>query len=93
MTLQEFLDKLAKTPRDWGVGPDGMGGHDGIRLNGLCPIEAVGKVAPFQVAIAIRRLHIRKHTAQRLMHAADDSIKHADYDSKLRARILEACGI
>ena len=90
MTLQEFLDKLAKTPRTWKLGHIWRGEQAILDQWGRCPLQSIPHSGgPSYVT----RLGIRRATTMRSMHAADDSIKHADYDPKLRARILEACGI
>lgn len=92
MTIDEFIEQLEKTPRDWRL--------DGERLisrgfNGACPICAVatllGKnpdsfgVSYFRVAPLI---DLDGDTANAIAHAADG---YGDPD--LRARLLRACGL
>ena len=93
MTLNEFLKELAKTPRDWVIGDDGMGGRQGIRLSNCCPLEVVAGTGAFFVEGARLRLKMRNPTASRLIHAADEATEHSDYDPKLRAQLLNACGL
>ena len=92
MTLQQFLDKLAETPKRWVVGDDGMGARMGIRLDEKCPIEAVAGMPAHHITRARSLLGLAPRTAQRVMYAADYTLGEG-YDPKLRARLLKACGL
>ena len=80
MTFQEFLDKLAKTPRRWKL-RDGQ-----IRSRGRCLLEVVAGTRSMSLSKAKRRLGLLEATE--IMRAAD-----VPSHSKLRARLLKACGI
>ena len=80
MTLQEFLDKLANTPRKWGL----RAGQ--IRSHGRCPLEVVAGTRSMSLSKAKRRLGLLGATE--IMRSAD-----TPSHSKLRARLLKACGL
>jgi hypothetical protein len=53
MTIDEFLERLSQTPREWQVTPDGL-----IRTRGIsdCPLEAVlGNLSRMRESFAIIR--------------------------------------
>lgn len=77
MTINEFLDKLKQTPRNWTTYTTGA-----IRQEGVCPVlhvcgrhyaETLGVTAGNRIALA-----------------ADNSVGH---DTALRAQLLDACGL
>ena len=90
MTLNEFLIKLAKTPRRWKLGHIWRGEQAIIDQWGRCPLQSIPHNGGPSYAT---RLGIRKATTMRIIHAADASTKHGDYDPKLRAKLLRACGL
>lgn len=88
MGLEEFFEKLSKTPRDWYLTDSYSDGFKVIRRGDAdantyqCPIAAVfnwNTVSPDP------RFVDRGHD---LINAADG----IDADSKLRERMLKACG-
>ncbi len=85
MSLEEFFDRLSKTPRDWVVRPGGM-----IR-NAMCqcPIEAVAG-QPSGTAITCR-MELQLPTS--IICGAD--LEHTtDPDTvAMRVRIVEACAL
>jgi hypothetical protein len=90
MTLDEFLDLLRQTPRDWYITVEGR-----IRRkysNPCCPISSCNPAGPKAVIYYV--------DAARLLGLGDltgDIIRAADNDGSvdraLRARLLDACGL
>ena len=92
MTLDEFLDLLRQTPRDWYITVEGR-----IRRNDkysipCCPISGCHPDGPKAVIYYV--------DAARLLGLGDltgDIIRAADNDGianlSLRARLLDACGL
>ena len=89
MTLNEFFKKLEKTPRRWKLGHIWRGEQAITDQWDRCPIASLGG----EKLSYATRLNMRHATTMRVIHAADKSTKHSDYDTKLRARLLKACGI
>jgi hypothetical protein len=85
MTLDEFIDALSKTPRDWAL--DG----DAIRtlVDGCqCPIDAVlGRGAWRRAIVGGTSLSIKD--ARMIVDAADWPRRY----SELRGQLLQACGL
>ena len=83
MTLQQFLDKLAKTPRTFGTNT----GSTWIRnASGECPIDAVGG----DWILADGGLGLSKRTRNSIVECADN---YRIAKPRTRARLLKACGI
>ena len=91
MTLQQFLDKLAETPREWKLVLSWRGVKAITDRNGLFPLQSIEPRSNTNDYAS--SLGMYKPSVMRIIHAADESTKHADYDPKLRARLLKACGI
>lgn len=91
MTREEFLAKLRETPRDWFL--DG----GSIRRQGLqgaqCPITSLADEQTAEWREVARRLGI--YRAGTIAGAADFPCKLAFRKArqKLRAQLLEACGL
>lgn len=85
MTLNEFIKKLEKTPREWKLGFRYF-----IRAKGQCPIEVIAHVVPGGHHRGAVKLGIRDATRRRIVLAADKATRH---DPRLRARLLKACGL
>jgi hypothetical protein len=85
MTAEEFLEELARTPRDWRL----MGGkiRRGSMDNPDCPITAVAcKLA----LLSAEGLSLDGETTARIVAATDNLV---DADPYMRMSLLEACGI
>ena len=94
MTLNEFIVELEKTPRRWELlGPGGAllrlaqeeSTHD------HCPVSAVAGSAYDECSLdnAGRELGLREGIVTRIANASDELAG----GTKLRARLLKACGI
>ena len=82
MTLQGFLDELAKTPRRWGLSPSGA-----IRCIDGCPLMTVfGTIGGY--TDAARDAGLTRQNILRIINAADGLCA-----TKTRARLLKACGL
>jgi len=95
MTIDEFLDELAQTPRKWR-----LRNHDGaIRMGHCCPITAVFKRKRAAEALECADLlDLRPSDAVAIMTASDytrfkDTPKISMWQRGLRKEILEACGL
>lgn len=95
MTQEEFLERLARTPRDWRL----MGGR--IRRivaddEPQCPITAVASQLdeePYSAAgilLAVAELGIHAIAVSDIIAASDD-LQRAD--PLVRMQLLEACGL
>jgi hypothetical protein len=98
MRLNQFLDKLATTPRAWFL--DAIGG---IRMRDLdtgrihCPLSRVGQELGIPDSAAGARMGgyvgedmgLSEGTTGRVMRAADDDPAYP----ALRRRLLRACGL
>ena len=100
MTLNEFLKKLGKTPRRWRSGGEcggasnhwlRLGRRRGAGRGAHCPISAVaGRMYDAaDVEVAGVKLGLSDTLTQRIITAAD----FEGEESKLRARLLKACGL
>ena len=78
MTLQEFLDKLAETPREWRLR------KNRLRCMKGCPIDALGGDWGYQNG----DLGLAHGTCLRIIIAADNRGA-----PKTRAKLLKACGL
>lgn len=87
MTLQQFLDKLAETGAKWRAGWFRRGRiRDGM---GRCPIEVlVGRRNAYSGGDL---LGLKFELTLAIIDSADRQGNY--YDSKLRARLLKACGL
>ena len=83
MTLQQFLDKLAETPRDWQ-----LRGGNGIRDSELsCPLQVVfGKQTGY--AREARDAGLSDDEVANIISASDNV-----GDLHYRPRLLKACGL
>lgn len=101
MTLEEFYAKLAQTPRDWQLTHRGR-----VRMATYmddksdcycyhCPISAVTRnLDDFGAPnIAAETLGLSSGDALAIIAAADRETRDSHYDRRVRARILEACGL
>ena len=92
MSIDEFLVKLAETPRTWTL-VDDEGPFGGVmRLGSCCPVTAVHHERAN--CSALRRcggdLGLTQDDVFAIAHAADGDAGH---DKGLRARLLAACGL
>ena len=92
MTINEFIEKLEKTPRRWRLTKRGL-----IRCgDSRCPIVTVA--GPHYSTSypwgAIRHLGIGERTAQWILGASDNPVSSDSFNTKyLRVRLLKACGL
>ena len=91
MKLKEFLEELERTPRRWKLEESWRGVGAITDQWDRCPIEAAGKAR--NVVAAQQRLKLNRRTEKRIIHAADGALAFPDYDPKLRAQLLKACGL
>jgi hypothetical protein len=90
MTLNQFLAKLAATPRNWCLTPKGT-----IRdSSGCCPIVAVTAknldYNGYAVELATM-MGLSRRTARNVVYGADwDASQHK---GRMRKRLLKACGL
>lgn len=83
MNLEEFLDALRKTPREWQVYDGGA-----IRSGSNCPLTAVaGYFSASSYIAAAQVLRISPSLRGKITCAADSRL------GSLRARLVEACGL
>ena len=81
MRVDEFLDRLYDTPRDWWrMGPFGILRRAG-GCSHQCPLDATGNPLV---------LHKGDLVVRAIIHAADNAPGH---DPKIRAALLHACGL
>ena len=96
MTIDEFLAKLAQTPRTWFLSETGC-----IRSGNDCPLTAAtgGRYHPGNFEAAGEALGLQQHESCRIAAAADDDVSVDEWNSDgevdyaLRQRLLEACGL
>ena len=86
MTIDEFIKRLEKTPREWKLRADGA-----IRLHQCCPITAVdGRGLPAtEYAECVMRLGLSQIEARWLVEAADNW----QMGEHLRSYLLAACDL
>lgn len=99
MTLEEFVDALRKTPRDWRLEEWRPMQLKKIRRGSgddrQCPLHAVaGTTMKNALATAQQALGMEQEESWKIVDAADGSF----YDVRtelvtLRAQLLEACGL
>ncbi len=82
MTLDEFIAKLTRTRRKWELR------GELLRSGRHCPLSAVANVNPCDSLMATKKLGLSRHSAIRIVYAAD-----GDDEPSLRARLLKACRI
>lgn len=84
-TLEQFLEKLKQTPRDWRIWP----GECLRNGSGSCPLMAVYEITHIKDA----NLLLADRAA--VILAADDAgpRRHPCYQSGLRERLIDACGL
>lgn len=85
MTLEEFLERLRKTPRDWQV-------TQGLIRRGnhwQCPITSLLDECAWRYDLIGSSIGLPHHLVRQIANAADDITG----ESELRARLLEACGL
>ena len=88
MTLNQFLRKLRRTPRNWHV-------YNGIIRcsKSTCPIHAVARVIGANRPDDLgRRIGLRETTIDSIISAADNSM-HTRHEVDVRKRLLKACGL
>lgn len=94
MTIDEFMERLEQTPRQWEIGV--RGSCHTIRLNGLCPITAVegsGKSAVNYLSAA-RALGLSTTAIYQITEASDYGAEGLKENLRpLRRRLLKACGL
>lgn len=97
LTLDGFLKRLRRTPRDWRLDQHGRLRRLSPSGNSYCPVSSLTKktlhtVFPSEGADI---LGLRQSTCDRIVMAADlPSYLHPTADQcKLRARLLRACGL
>ncbi len=102
MTIETFFKKLSKTPRKWKMPK--KANSDGFRLLTLirdgveyCPLTAVLK-EPRESGYAYsakcqKELGLPYRLVLNIISAADYESPYEDYEQKLRARLLKACGL
>ncbi len=92
MTIDEFIEKLDKTPREWEVLP-----HGRLRLwRRCCPITAVHghELMAGAYGLCSLSLGLSAVDAELIVTAADANYqKWISEVSDLRSRLLAACGL
>jgi len=88
MTLNQFLARLRKTPRDWGISGIGVLRRFSRRGIEQCPISALRRLPATKFFAVVQALHITRWRS--ICRAADNAVI---YDAKLRNQLLEACGL
>lgn len=93
MTLEQFLEKLEQTPRDWVL--DAMVTQEqalSIRRGFMqCPISAMRDGMGSNYPSIAKELGLDIALANDIAKAADASPE--GYDPELRAKLLKACGL
>lgn len=89
MTLEQFLEKLEQTPRDWKLN-GGMIMRVARNNSPQCPVSSLCNRQTYQWRLAARQLHLPAITASRIADAADYTTTPW---KKLRAKLLKACGL
>lgn len=96
MTIDKFLAALAKTPREWKLVRNHIRNYRFAALDG-CPITAVdkGEQSAGDYVFAARRLKLPHNVAETIAVCSDVSpgCLRTSYKRRLRARLLEACGL
>ena len=90
MTIDEFLEKLKETPREWCItGTGTIRSHRGLG-DWTCPVCKVAGVSGQMAWMHIKSLGLSQCDADSIVAAAD---LRPEYSETLRARMLYACGL
>jgi hypothetical protein len=96
MTLDEFIIRLEKTPRDWQLrtftvsnGKRQKAIRRGLREK-HCPISALTMSDTWAAFLVASTIGLARDLAIDIVNASDEN---PGYDSQLRDRLLKACGI
>lgn len=92
MTIDEFLDKLSETPRDWYIrrGLIRRRGDDQCPITALCDKDVTLSREPYTECG--HQLGLSDKDLKEIIKAAD-STRLLPYDHDLRMRLLKACGL
>ena len=101
MTLDEFLNRLRETPREWELHEGRylttlfISSHDPANVGWQCPITAVhGKgLGSGNFRLCSRQLGLDTDLAMKIAVTADRDICRRNYDPQLRKQLLEACDL
>jgi hypothetical protein len=95
MTIEQFLEVLSKTPRDWFVDSHGCIRRCEICLE-CCPISSCNPSRPIDTEDwedAAVNLNLTYADSQAIAESADGDDSTVYFDPALRARLLTACGL
>lgn len=89
MTINQFLDKLRQTPRDWFIDPiSGDLRRKGADGEEQCPISSLGNVEVGDYEYVGRSLGLSRKDIDQIAYRADENTRHP-----LRLGLLLACGL
>lgn len=92
MSLDQFLEKLAQTPRDWVLAGSLI--RCGMNVFGSeCPISCLAGRKSWEYPDAARLLGISDDDARDIAYAADINSTKDTHRAELRTKLLEACGL
>lgn len=89
MELDEFLAKLAESPRGWQL----WSSKKMIRRNSMCPISVLRGFFACSYQSAATALGIDSRLAEKIATAADAEQDPTSELGKIRAKLLRACGL
>jgi hypothetical protein len=89
MTLEQFLEALEKTPRDWQLN-GGMIMRCPTKDGPQCPVSSLRNRQTYQWRLAAKEVRLSARTAQRIADAADYTTTPW---KQLRAKLLKATGL
>lgn len=97
LTYEKFLELLGQTPRRWYLDSDNAirlrpnpEVHDPRRREVQCPISSLCNYSIAYYGVAATELGIESHMRSKIVDAAD---AEEVYDEKVRADLLQACGL
>jgi hypothetical protein len=91
MTLDQFLKRLRKTPRDWKFLGDGEIRRRWRSEHPQCPLTALVGLGEDDWRAAAEKLGIDLDVAETITDAADND--EGEASKRLRAKLLRACGL
>lgn len=91
MTIDEFLDKLSETPRDWYYTEEGRIRRRRYGLQIQCPITALCDKDFLLHRECAHQLGLSDNDRTEIIQVAD--LIRPVYDHDLRVKLLKACGL
>ena len=89
MTIDEFLDRLSETPRDWYIREDGRIRRRRYGLQIQCPITALCDNDDLRLLECAQHLGLSNGDLWKLSKQPIP----IDHDHDLRMKLLKACGL